>query len=217
VPNAPCNFIPSLTTCESSNNTITLRTYDYGDNSRCTYIWNITWGDGHTTSDVVQKDPPDGYNLLAGHSYVAPGKYTITDIGKVTAGTCQVASGTHTFTLPDVTSPQPKHHSVTLIGTVSCHGAGNGPLTVGRIRIQAANGEAHDADVHLAWTYVLTTYSVKFTRVPQGGESAYVYVTCGFYDPAGHFYGTVYGLKGPIHLDSIAGYQWQSISPGEKP
>jgi hypothetical protein len=90
-------------------------------------------------------------------------------------------------------------------------------LDVGRIRIRAANGEAHDAKLHLPWTYVLTTYSVTFTHVPKGGEDAYVYVTCGFYDPAGQLYGKVYGLKGPVHLNGFLGYQLLDIYPGEKP
>jgi hypothetical protein len=110
----------------------------------------------------------------------------------------------------------PAYHSVTLFGLVTCRGAGKEPLDVGRVRIQAANGEAHDAKLHLAWTVYATTYSVTFTRVPPGGERAYVYVTCGFYD-YGHLNGTVYGLRGPVHLKGFFGYQPFSIYPGEKP
>jgi hypothetical protein len=110
-------------------------------------------------------------------------------------------------------SPKPVYHSVTLFGTVTCRGVGGKPLEVGRVRIQAANGEAHDAKLHL----LHTTYSVTFTRVPKGGERAYVYVSCGFYDPVSHHYGTTYGLKGPVHLDGFFGYQPFNIYPGEKP
>jgi hypothetical protein len=112
-------------------------------------------------------------------------------------------------------SPKPVYHSVTLFGTVSCVGVhGYPPLDVGRVRIQAANGEAHDAKLHLAFTVYATTYSVKFTRVPKGGELAYVYVTCGFYN-GGHLYGANYGLKRPIHLDGFFGYELLRIKPGK--
>ena len=112
----------------------------------------------------------------------------------------------------------PTYHSVTLFGPVTCKGASNRVLEVGRVRIQAANGEAHDASLDgLPWKLVLTTYSVKFTHVPPGGELAYVYVTCGMYDSVGHLYGTVYGLKGPVHLNGFFGYQYLNIKPGETP
>jgi hypothetical protein len=114
-----------------------------------------------------------------------------------------------------VPSPKQVYHSVTLFGTVSCVGVhGKPPLDVDQVRIQAANGEAHDAKLHLAFTVYATTYSVKFTRVPKGGELAYVYVTCGFYN-GGHLYGAKYGLKGPIHLNGFFGYQPLIIRPGK--
>lgn len=105
---APCNFIPSIKTCKSTDYSISISSYNFGDNSGCTYLWTIRWGDGSTPTKVTQTAPPDGYNLLARHKYKVTGVYTIKDDGQVTAGTCTVGNGRHTFTLLNPLPPKPK-------------------------------------------------------------------------------------------------------------
>jgi hypothetical protein len=105
VSDQPCNFVYSIKTCESTDPTVSMSGYYYGDTSACTFVWNIYWGDGASSTDIMQTDPTDGYHFLASHTYAAPGTYTITDSTQVTAGTCTASNGDHTFTL--LASPPP--------------------------------------------------------------------------------------------------------------
>ena len=103
----PCNFVPSLKTCTSTDPTVGINAYYYGNNSGCTYVWNINWGDRSSPTTVTQTSPPDGDNFLANHKYAKPGTYTIMDTGQVTAGSCTVATVVHIFTLA---ASSPKGH-----------------------------------------------------------------------------------------------------------
>lgn len=94
----PCNFVSSLKTCQSTDPTVAYTVYAYGNTANCTFVFDVTWGDGHSSTKTVV-DPTDGYHLLAKHTYVAPRTYTITVTGQVTAGPCTLTSSVHTFTL----------------------------------------------------------------------------------------------------------------------
>ena len=39
----PCTFVPSLKSCQSTDSTISLDSYNFGDNSGCSYLWTINW------------------------------------------------------------------------------------------------------------------------------------------------------------------------------
>src|SRR5579859_5472171 len=81
----PCSFLPALT-CQSTNPAVTLNIYYSGDTSDCTFAWEVLWGDGRGPSNRTVTDPPDGYVVLAGHTYAATGEYAITVTGQVTSG-----------------------------------------------------------------------------------------------------------------------------------
>ena len=101
----PCSFTPA-TTCQSTDPTVTLNIYYYGDTSACTFIWDVAWGDGNSSSNLTVTDPPDGYVQLASHTYAIAGTYTISVTGQVTSGDCVASPFTVQFTLlPPPTLP----------------------------------------------------------------------------------------------------------------
>lgn len=95
VPACTLNPLPD---CESLNPKVALDIINWGNQSGCTYTWNVNWGDGKVSKNLVVSEPPAGVNKLVSHTYLAQGTYTITDTGTVT-GDCTAASGTHHFTL----------------------------------------------------------------------------------------------------------------------
>jgi hypothetical protein len=100
----PCRFVPALT-CQSTDPTVALSIYYYGATSACTFVWNVSWGDGHSSPNLTVTDPPDGYKLLASHTYATSGTYTIAVTGQVTAGVCVANDFTAQFTLLAAPSP----------------------------------------------------------------------------------------------------------------
>jgi len=94
-----CNFVHSLNTCESTDPTIAYYDSPTGNIVNCTFAFDITWGDGGSTTKSLT-DPPAGHNLVGKHTYAGPGVYTIAVPVTVTAGTCTAANSTHTFNLP---------------------------------------------------------------------------------------------------------------------
>jgi hypothetical protein len=98
----PCDFTLSLKTCKSTDPTVSYTSNATGDTSHCTFVFNITWGDGGSTTKT-ETDPTDGHHLIGDHKYAAPGVYTIKVKVKTTAGTCTATSSVHTFTLPPAT------------------------------------------------------------------------------------------------------------------
>jgi hypothetical protein len=93
----PCTFGPAQS-CESTDPAVTVNTYYYGDTSGCTFTWDIGWGDGSSSADIVISQPADGYVFTANHTYAAPGEYTIAVTG-TEDGSCQETNGDFTFTL----------------------------------------------------------------------------------------------------------------------
>jgi len=94
----PCNFVGTLSACESTDPYVAYYSHATGNTSQCTFIFGITWGDGGSVT-VTQTDPTDGYHLLAKHTYAGPGVYTITVTVLVAAGNCTGTNSVHTFTL----------------------------------------------------------------------------------------------------------------------
>lgn len=94
----PCNF-QDAQTCQSTDPTVTVSTYQSGDTSACTFDWNVDWGDGQS-SPFELVNPPDGWVVLGQHPYAAPGTYTIAFTGHTKAGNCTASDFTRTFTLP---------------------------------------------------------------------------------------------------------------------
>lgn len=139
-----CNFVLTLETCESTDHTVGYYDTPTGDTSHCTFVFNITWGDGGSTTRT-QTDPTAGHHLVAEHTYAAPGVYTITVIPQVTVGTCTATSSVHTFMLlaaPPPPAPSCKAPSVSFTpsaGPIGSHfvikGAGWNPGGVIHIKL----------------------------------------------------------------------------------
>lgn len=103
--NTPCTFNPAAT-CQSTDPTVALNIYYSGDVSACTFVWDVSWGDGQDSSNLTVTDPVDGHILLTRHTYRIAGTYTISVTGHVTAGDCVANPFTVKFTLlPPATLP----------------------------------------------------------------------------------------------------------------
>jgi hypothetical protein len=101
----PCSFIPTLT-CQSTDASVALNIDYYGEQSGCTYVWDVDWGDSNSESFTVT-DPADGYIFLANHAYSGAKTYTIAVTGQVTVGPCTANDFTAQFTLlPPAPSPR---------------------------------------------------------------------------------------------------------------
>ncbi len=98
-----CTFVPALK-CQSTDPVVALNIYYYGDSADCTFVWDVDWGDGHSTSNLEVVGPANGYRLLVQHTYLAPDTYTIAVTGLVPIGNCVAKAFTATFTL---TNPAP--------------------------------------------------------------------------------------------------------------
>lgn len=103
---ARCNFVESLQTCESTDPTVAYYDTAVGDTSQCVFVFDITWGDRSSVTRTLTA-PPDGNNLVAEHTYAAPGAYSITVTVTVTAGACTGTDSAHTFTLTKPSPPPP--------------------------------------------------------------------------------------------------------------
>ena len=135
---APCNFVLSLTTCESTDPNVTYTSNAHGDTSNCTFVFAVSWGDGGSSTNV-QTDPTVGPHLIGTHKYAAPGTYTITVNVQLTAGTCTATNSVHTFTLlPAPGAPSPTIHWSRISGRPGTHVTltGNGWVPGGTVRVQ---------------------------------------------------------------------------------
>jgi len=100
---APCDLKYTVPKCQSTDPTVTLSTYAYGNTSNCTFVWDLSWGDGHSSTATLI-DPPDGWKVTAQHTYSAPGVYTVTAAGTASPG-CTLNPFIVTFTLTNPTPP----------------------------------------------------------------------------------------------------------------
>ena len=48
-----CNFMESLTTCKSTDSTVSYTDNAHGDTSHCTFVFHLTWGDGSPTTTLT--------------------------------------------------------------------------------------------------------------------------------------------------------------------
>jgi hypothetical protein len=104
---SPCSFIPAQT-CQSTDPSVTLNIDYAGNTSGCTFTWGVEWGDGATSPNLVVTNPPDGYVLLAQHTYTAPGTYAITVLAGEVDGSCTSNDFAVQFTLlPPPPTPAP--------------------------------------------------------------------------------------------------------------
>jgi hypothetical protein len=102
----PCSFVPALR-CQSTDPTVALNIYYYGDTSACTFVWDVSWGDGKSSANLTVTDPADGYVFLTNHTYAKEGAYTIAVTGQVTAGDCVASGFTAHFTWLTAPTPPP--------------------------------------------------------------------------------------------------------------
>ncbi len=130
-PSTPCNFTESLPTCESTDPTVAYYDTVTGNPADCTFVFDVAWGDGASTTTTVTNPVAGSHNLVGEHTYADPGTYTITVSPQVTAGTsCTATSSVHTFTLlaptptPVPTPTPPATSTIVLVpaGTVQLHG-----------------------------------------------------------------------------------------------
>ena len=97
-PVPPCTINP-LFQCQSLNPRVALDIDYWGDASACVFTWNVNWGDGTASDDLIVTGPPDGEELLVSHSYQAQGTYPISVTGSESTGDCTLVPFTATFTL----------------------------------------------------------------------------------------------------------------------
>lgn len=95
---APCAFVLSLQSCESTNPNAAYYDTPHGNVSNCTFLFDVRWGDGGDTATTLT-DPVAGHDLVGDHTYARPGAYTITVTVNVTAGPCTGTNSVHAFTL----------------------------------------------------------------------------------------------------------------------
>jgi hypothetical protein len=96
---AACAFIVNgAVSCGSTNPTVSLWAYFSDDTSACSFTRDITWGDG-TSSTVVVQGGPAGPKYVTSHTFAAPGTYSIYFGSESIQGSCTDAVLTYTFQL----------------------------------------------------------------------------------------------------------------------
>jgi hypothetical protein len=104
---APCDLRHTIAKCESTDPTVTLSTLAYGGTGNtvdCTFVWDLNWGDGHSTT-ATEINPPRTWKTISQHTYAAtPKTYTVTATGTASAG-CTLNPFVVTFTLTKPTPP----------------------------------------------------------------------------------------------------------------
>jgi hypothetical protein len=98
---APCDLRHTISKCQSTNPTVTVSTLASGGSGGivyCTFVWDFSWGDGHS-SQATLTDPQVGWRVTAQHTYAAPGVYTMTATGEAIGDNCTLTPFIVTFTL----------------------------------------------------------------------------------------------------------------------
>ena len=92
-----CSFIVNGNLdCASTNPEVLLYVYFDDNTTGCTFVRDITWGDG-TASDVVVDGGPAGPKYVTSHTYSTPGAYTIYFGDASTTGDCTPVTPTYQF------------------------------------------------------------------------------------------------------------------------
>lgn len=103
---APCVFVGSVTDCQSDDPVVTLEYTNNGDTSSCTFSDSINWGDGSPVQNVTFPGGDNSTAVVATHSYLIEGVYTITDTPAVLSGGCTISGVVNDqFTLLAVPPP----------------------------------------------------------------------------------------------------------------
>ncbi len=102
----PCNFpvqsppstgADNTVSCRSTQSSINVYLTNNDDSSHCTFDLTVDWGDNQTTPLPNYAGGPPGEELLAAHTYTAPGIYTGSVTGSVTSGDCNFNPGGFQF------------------------------------------------------------------------------------------------------------------------
>jgi hypothetical protein len=64
---AQCNFARTLDACESIDPTVAYYDSPTGNILNCTFVFDVTWGDGGSTTKTLT-NPPAGHNLVGEHT-----------------------------------------------------------------------------------------------------------------------------------------------------
>jgi hypothetical protein len=92
-----CSFVVgSVATCASANPQVKVYANFVTATSGCTYVRDITWGDGTSSSNIVIPGGPAGHKFVHSHTYSAPGTYTIF-FGGTVKGNCTIRTPTFQF------------------------------------------------------------------------------------------------------------------------
>ena len=97
---AGCTFVVDHTvTCSSTNPKVAVDGFFVGNTSACTFVRDITWGDGTSSDNVdIPGSPTPGAHYEDSHTYSAPGTYSIYFGGHAEGG-CTISTPTYHFTL----------------------------------------------------------------------------------------------------------------------
>jgi hypothetical protein len=98
---APCNLRYTISSCQSTDPTVTVSTYASGGSGGtvdCIFVWDFNWGDGNTTHATLT-DPADGWKVTAQHIYAKPQTYTMAATGVAEGANCTLTPFVVTFTL----------------------------------------------------------------------------------------------------------------------
>ena len=110
-PSSPCVFeIYVVTTCQSSDPSITLNGYYGSATTGCTFSINVNWGDKSPIQHVTLPGGPAGAPLIAKHTYAVKGVYPIFAAVSVTKGSCSSVNGSYRFTNLAHSSHHHHHH-----------------------------------------------------------------------------------------------------------
>ena len=94
-----CSFVvDGPGSCGSTNPRVRLSVNFGNDTSGCSWVRNITWGDGTSSDGVTVQGGPAGPKYVTAHTYSRPGSYTIYFGGEVTQGACNIVTPTFQFT-----------------------------------------------------------------------------------------------------------------------
>lgn len=92
-----CSFVVGrVATCASANPQVKVYANFINDTSGCTFVRDITWGDGTSSNNIVIQGGPAGPKFVHSHTYSAPGTYTIF-FGGTVKGNCTIRTPTFQF------------------------------------------------------------------------------------------------------------------------
>jgi hypothetical protein len=88
----PC-WNGTSSTCTSTDPTVTLNFHSDGDTTGCTFTLQVSWGDGASSTDMIDGGPDGAVVATEEHLYDAPGSYEISWTSDLAVGSCASSSG----------------------------------------------------------------------------------------------------------------------------